>query len=156
VASQIAEVALRRKVWAKSDSYYAAVDSLAGLAREAFPKDKAQIRNLENTANSASKIADVLDFVKRQTGRRKKWRNGFGEGLLAALGKPMQADAQSIVDSVSEEIDNSGLTDEDVRRTRILLCREYIRHLSASYLYRIGVTPAAATGESDDDEWEER
>ena len=153
MASQIAEVALRRRISSKSDSYYASVDPLAELARSAFPKDKSQIRNLENIANSASRFADVLDFVKRQTGRRKPWQKGFGEGLLEALGKPLEADAAAIFDSVRQEVGDTSLGDDDLRRIRILLSREYIRHLSASYLYRIGVASArAGQGAQADDE----
>ena len=145
MASRLAEIAIRKHIASKSDIYYETVQSLGEIAWGAFGEGrKSQIRNLENVANSASGVAEILDFVKRQTGRSRptsQWRyEDFGHELLRALDGALRKDAQSIFDEVKEAIKRHELSDDDRRRIHVLLCREFIRHLSSHYLYKTGLT----------------
>jgi hypothetical protein len=151
MANHLVEVAIRAKVSARSDDYYEDTKQFGEMAREAFESgaSKAQIRNLENIANSASRVADILDFIKRQTGRQERWRrNQFGSQLLERLDKPLRSEAETIFSQVQEAQSEAAkhrlgegdqLEEDDCRRIHILLCREFIRHLSAHYLYTLGI-----------------
>jgi hypothetical protein len=145
MASHLAEIAIRKRIAARSDAYYSDTQSLGEVAWLAFgERNKSQIRNLENIANSAMRVADILDFVKRQTGRSrptKQWRfQDFGHNLLEKLDKPVRQDAQNIFDSVKRDVRDHQLGIDDQRQIHIFLCREFIRHLSANYLYKMGLT----------------
>src|SRR5205085_1771795 len=155
MANHIVEVAIRTKVSKYSDSYYEDTRRLGEIAHAAFSKGagKAQIRNLENIANSASRVADILDFVKRQTGRQKPWlRKQFGPLLLEKLDTTLRAEAETIFSEVRSAMfaqhlgESEKLQDDDQRRIHILLCREFIRHLSAHYLYALVTDSSGPTG----------
>jgi hypothetical protein len=148
MANHIVEIAIRAKVSTYSDNYYEDTKQLGEIAREAFAgrSGKSQIRNLENIANSASRVADILDFVKRQSGRQKPWlHKQFGPLLLEKLDNRLRADAEKIFSDVRSATtehqfgEGEKLHDADQRRIHILLCREFIRHLSAHYLYTLGM-----------------
>lgn len=148
MASHIAEVAIRKRVSAASDSYYEDAKVLGEAAWHAFEeKSRSQVAGLETIANSATRVADILDFIKRQTGRAKrdqKWRYGkFGENLLEKLDQRLRKDAQAIFENVQRDITSHQLHEDDQRRIHILLCREFIRHLSAHYLYSFGLSRIA-------------
>ena len=156
MANHIVEVAIRAKVSAYSDAYYEDTKQLGEIARGAFQKSgagKAQIRNLENIANSAARVADILDFVKRQSGRQKPWlHDQFGPRLLDKLDKKLRAEAETIFSEIKSMIAehkleaDAKLQDDDCRRIHILLCREFMRHLSAHYLYTLGMDAYHARG----------
>jgi len=147
MANHVVELALRRTVAAKSDLYYEATKEFGGLARIAFAagaSGKAQIRNLENIANSASRVSDILDFVKRQSGRQTRWlTHEFGPLLLKKLDNDLKADSEQVFKEVQTATSGlttsevGGLHEDDRRRIHILLCREFVRHLSAHYLYAL-------------------
>ena len=141
MASDLAEMALRKKIAAKSDSYYADTQALGDLAWHAFGEgNKSQIRNLESIANAATRVADILDFIKKQTGRsrpERRWRyRNFGPTLLEKFDGTLRKDSQIICESVKSEVTDAAIEADDQRRMHILLCREFIRHVSAHYLYK--------------------
>lgn len=140
MASHLAEITIRRAIATKSDAYYSDTQALGEIASLAFEKNKSQMRNLESIANSAVRVSDILDYVKRQTGRSrpsKQWRwQDLGHNLLKMLDETTREHAQTIVDSVRVGVKEHRLEDDDLRRVHILLCRELIRHLSIHYLYR--------------------
>lgn len=145
MASHLAETAMRKRISATSDIYYSEVQSLGSTAWHAFrDRNKSQISNLESIANSATRVADILDYVKRQTGRsrpRQLWRyQNFGENLLERLDKALRKDAQQIYEVVKGAVKDHQMEDDDQRRIHLLLCRELIRHLSAHYLYSTGLS----------------
>lgn len=140
MASRHREVVIRKRISAKSDEYYDEIKALGEIASQAFGKqNKSQISNLENVANSAVRVADVLDFIKRQTGRSKpakQWSYlGFGHKLLQKLDESIRKDAQIIVKTLEPQTSSAELETDDLRRIHILLCREFIHHLSAHYHY---------------------
>ena len=150
MATHQAEVAVRQLVSRKSDEYYTDTEGFGRLASTNFgEKSKSQIRNLENVANASMSIADILDFIKRQTGRSKQWQQeDFGRTLLERIREPLLADAEAIVEGVKATVEQHGFDADDLRRTHILLCREFIRHLSAHYSYKIGVSSRRTRGET--------
>lgn len=120
---------LRREVARVSDGYYADAEKLAErMARAGLKTD--QVRNLENVAYSTDKVSDVLDLVKRQIGRGQ-WPLDLGEAVLKAL-RNRRSEAERIAKAVDA-------ADDDLpRRAHLLLCREYVKHLAAHFVYLRG------------------
>jgi len=120
---------LRREVARVSDGYYADAEKLAEwMAREGLKTD--QVRSLENVAYSTDKVSDILDLVKRQIGRGQ-WPVNLGKAMLTALGK-RQAEGELVAKAVDA-------SDGDLpRRSHLLLCREYVKHLAAHFIYLHG------------------
>jgi len=97
-------------------------------------KDKAQMKNLENIANSSMKITDILNFIKRQTGKdkdRKNWyRNNFGPDLLDIM-EGYLAGASTSVKQNLEVTDHA-----EQMLIDLLIVREFIRQVVIHYEYR--------------------
>lgn len=148
MASHLAEIAIRRKVALKSDAYYDDAKPFGEIAEQAFGKtSKSQINSLENIANSATRVADILDFIKRQTGRSKegqRWRNDLlGKKLVDKFEQTLRRDAEELWDEISQTVPDHYLQEADQQTIHIRLCREFIRHLSAHYLYTTSIHEAA-------------
>lgn len=99
---------------------------------------KSQMKNLENITNSAHKMTDVLNFIKRQTGKAKAgdgWkRSNFGQRLLEQLEMNVERKVGPICQALAfGEGDAPGRMDIKLR-----LAREYIRQLVVHYEYRLG------------------
>lgn len=144
MASHLTQIALLKKVSLLSDDYYEDAKPLGEIAREAFGRqNKAQMSNLENIANSATRVADILDFIKRQTGRSKpgiRWlRQDFGRQLLEYLDGKLRKQAEELVGDVAAALKDPQIQTGDQQHVHILLCREFIRHLAAHYLYRLNL-----------------
>lgn len=97
--------------------------------------DKTQVRNLETLTFTTNKISDITDWLKRQVGRddkNKGWgHERIGSDLMAALAL-LRNDAERIVSQL-EPMDN----DNDLpRQIHLDLCREYVKHLVAEFLYQ--------------------
>lgn len=89
---------------------------------------RAQIRNLQQITCSATRFADIEDFVKNQMGKEDKkvsqWRN-LGDEVLEAL--------KTLRDK-SQEFDTEPSTQTAVR---LRLARGWVRAVVSQYLYRI-------------------
>jgi hypothetical protein len=124
---------LRQEVARVSDGYADAAQQLATEMERAREGTRpritpTQVRGLENVAYTTDKVSDILDLVKKQIGR-ERWPADLGQDLLDALGQ-RQAEARRIAQTVDPK-------DEDLpRRTHLLLCREFIKHLAAHFVYR--------------------
>jgi hypothetical protein len=117
---------LRQEIARISDGYADAAQELATKMEKTRLKIS-QVRGLESVAYTTDKVSDILDLVKKQIGR-ERWRAEVGEDLLDELGK-RQADARRIAQAVDRN-------DGDLpRRAHLLLCREYIKHLAAHFVY---------------------
>jgi len=87
-----------------------------------------QVRGLENVAYTTLKVSDITDYVKKQIGRRR-WPLELGEDLLAAFDR-LQPEVRRIAKDM-------GVQDKDLpRQTHLLLCREYVKHLAAHFIYQ--------------------
>src|SRR5579885_1785174 len=80
----------------EADEFYPQAAALGSHAAEALKdKHRSQLTGLENIAESAPKISDIMDYIKKQTARFPHWRHplargenaqqGFGERLRAYL-----------------------------------------------------------------------
>ena len=85
---------------------------------------RAQIRNLQQITCSATRFADIEDFVKNQMGKEARWR---------ALG-------DEVLDALKELRDKSQQLDKDpVNRMalRLRLARGWVRAVVSQYLYKV-------------------
>lgn len=88
------------------DDVYKKAEAFGRLAVEVFGRDrgKAQLRNLENIANSTLKVSDVLDYIKRQTARMKQWQDkNFGKQMLDYIQKELDAQKEKIFSELSRQ-----------------------------------------------------
>ena len=87
-----------------------------------------QIRNLQQITCSATRFADIEDFVKNQMGKEKtdepKWR-ALGSDVLDGLEQ---------LRATSQELD--GNADEQMA-LRLRLARGWVRAVVSEYLYRV-------------------
>lgn len=99
--------------------------------------DNAQIRNLENLAYTTDKVSDITDLLKKLIGRDSRgrgWANdNLGEEVIAAL-VALRAEADQIVKNIPDQL--RGAVDDDLpRRVHLDLCREFVKHLTAAFMY---------------------
>jgi hypothetical protein len=116
-----------------TDTQHQAAGELGKKLFEAFGSDKGRIstqaRNLQQMAVSATRLADIEDFVKNQMGKEKpqpgqprKWRR-VGEAVLKQLAT-LRAQAATLAN------------DEDERLLlRLHLARGWARAVIGAYLY---------------------
>jgi len=138
----MAHLAIRRAVAQASDSLFGKAEGPAEKLRDAFRKEQekgtTQIRNLENIAYSTDRLSDIYDFLKKQIGRPgelgKKWRHqGVGQELLDTLPR-LRQNARAIVKDV-KQLYPQGVDEDTERQVHLMLCREYLKHVAAHYLY---------------------
>jgi hypothetical protein len=129
----------------EADDFYPQAAELGHHAAEALQaRHRSQLTGLENIAESTCKIADILDYIKKQTARFSHWRQplarggqaqqGFGERLRACL----EQDLQQRRDVVCERLklgDSSYAEKQERRRIYLLLIRQFIRSMVAAYEY---------------------
>lgn len=104
--------------------------------------EQSQIRNLENLAYTTDKISDITDLLKKLTGRDSRgsrWaQDNIGPELITAL-EALRAEADNIVDELRDQVSGKlgGEIDPDLpRQVHLELCREFIKHLTAEFMYR--------------------
>ena len=133
----LARVAIKRTVAQASDALFEEAQGPAEKLRRAG-LDTGQIRNLENIAYSTDRLSDIYDFLKKQMGRPgdlgKKWRyQGVGQELLDTL-IGLRKQARDTVKGVPQEY-AQGVDEDTERQVHLMLCREYLKHIAAHYLY---------------------
>lgn len=91
-----------------------------------------QVRNLEQLALSARRLADVEDFVKNQMGRTgdigAKWRR-LGQRLLAQL-QTLRENAQTLIQEPEKQ------NAQTKHELRLYLLRGWVQTVVGAYLYR--------------------
>ena len=120
---------------------------------EVFSYDKTnnrintQIRNLQQITCSATRFADIEDFVKNQMGKedknRPQWRN-LGDNVLKGL-KELRDTSQELAPDDSEE--QSGLSEAGMKQMalRLRLARGWGRAVVSQYLYRVACDQMGGT-----------
>jgi hypothetical protein len=130
---------------AEEETFYGAAVSIGDHAAFALGRShRSQLTGLENIAESALKITDIFDYIKRQAARYNYWRTAvaphkevFGERLRSFL----ENDLAKIRDKTCDtylKIGNE--TDEDKqlrRRVYMLLIRQFIKQMVVEYEYRV-------------------
>lgn len=133
-AAMLIELRRRAEVFLDSDDQQQAMRRLGQKLFDVFRSDEkgrvsTQVRNLQQIAVSALRLADVEDFVKNQMGKEKvdadgkaRW-HAIGEEILNAL-KRLRDEASKIAN-------------DDVQRlqVRLYLVRGWIRTVVGAYLY---------------------
>lgn len=98
---------------------------------------KTQIRNLQQITCSATRFADIEDFVKNQMGKEKMGKQApwkaLGQEVLKQLA---QLRAQS------EEFDTDAVNQMDLR---LRLARGWVRAVVGEYLYRVALDQMGET-----------
>jgi len=124
-----------REVAEQADDFYDDAERMGRDAATSFTsRHRKQITDLEGVANSAMKVADVLNHIKNQTARRDPWRE-FGPALL----KTIQVDLKERRDNICKRLTLSSDEHEKNKQRQqvhLYLIREYVRQLAAQYEYQ--------------------
>ncbi len=120
-----------KEVGIEADKFREKTRKLGETASSAFSGQKAQMKNLENIANSALKVSDVLDHIKRQTGKSlagRKWKEDkFGEKLLKEIKDTLGGQRDHICGKLQIT------SDEQKLDVHLFLIREFIRQVVIHY-----------------------
>lgn len=119
---------------ADSKSFRDSAASLGAQATRLFA-DKSQLKKLENTGNSALKITDIYNYIKRQTGKDGKAQNWnkeqFGTSLLQKLQGVERDEGENICTLLAINVP------EDRMEVNLMLAREFIRQMVIHYEYEM-------------------
>lgn len=139
----------------QAEQFYADAIQLGDHAAFALGKrHRAQMTGLESVAESARKVSDVFDYVKRQTGRFPYWQQrvpdnasfggpsdkSFGERLKLYLEVELATRCNAIytnrlrIDSKTEAEEARSIR----RHVYLLLIRQFVREMVIQYEYRVG------------------
>ena len=97
---------IHKEVAFQLDTLYAEAEQFGKAASKSFGKErgKAQLRNLQNIANSTLKVSDVLDYIKRQTARMREWKDDhFGADLLRFMTTEINRRRDYVVQLLADE-----------------------------------------------------
>lgn len=122
---------LIRKVDRYTDERHETFTILGSRFFEEFRSDKGristQIRNLQQIAVSATRFADIEDFVKNQMGRGdENWR-ALGGDVLEQLGE-LRNQSQELTDDAADQL-----------AVRLRLARGWVRAVVGEYLYQLAL-----------------
>jgi hypothetical protein len=121
---------------AGSEDFYSKAKAKGEAAHTALKnRGKSQIRNLENIANNADKVSDLLDYVKKQTARSRPnqdWRcHNFGQELVQYIETGLQQTTGRLETGLNPPPD-----EYEHQQIRLLLLREFIRQMGTHFLYK--------------------
>ena len=125
------ELELVRAVSLAADGFYGDAKEFGQTAADRFQGEgggKSQIKSLESIANSALKVADILDYVKKQYSKHNAWRQDeFGVVLLRYLEERLGETARglNVVPPVTEAWER--------QRVHINLIRQFVTQVAAHY-----------------------
>ena len=127
----VLNTALIGKVDCYLDENHERFSALGGKFFEIFRSDKGristQVRNLQQIACSATRFADIEDFVKNQMGKGdKKWM-ALGNDVLKQLARLRKLSQ----DLTEDEYDRMAL--------RLRLARGWVQAVVSEYLYRLAL-----------------
>jgi hypothetical protein len=101
--------------------------------------ENAQLRNLENLAYTTDKISDLTDLLKKLIARDTRSRtwamDNAGQELIAAI-ESLRGKAEKIKDDETTRYEGAVVDADLVRRLHLELCREFVKHLVAEFMYR--------------------
>ena len=137
------EVLFIQKISEQADTFYSEGERFGKWAKQAFPaRDRSQMKGLENIANSSLKVSDVLDFIKKQTGKSesgKRWRakndqqQEFGKQLIAFIMGTLKNKRDLVCSLVASIAGQEAATDFELQQSYLALIREFIRQIVAHY-----------------------
>ncbi len=146
------EMQIIREVNIQAQNFYDDAIGFGNHAAYALRREhRSQLTGLENIANSALKVADILDYIKRQTARSKEsegWRQSFPqaanqrEAFGPALLRYLEEELPKKCKSIARRLGIGDQTDEDrqLRRSIYLhLIRQFVRQMVIQYEYWLTV-----------------
>lgn len=142
-------IVLNNKLIQKTDSYidenHGTFSSLGKSFFDRFGYDKgnnrisAQVRNLQQIACSATRFADIEDFVKNQMGKESQ-----SESKWRALGGDVLKQLRQLRDK-SQELDADS---SNQMALRLRLARGWVRAVVSAYLYQVALDQMSNGGTS--------
>ncbi len=132
-----------REVSVQADGFYEQAEELGAVAArvlkdEKKDKHRSQMTNLENIADNAMKVTDVVNYLKKQTAKVKKsnesWKaENLGNRLIDTLG------FGGLLEKTSGQICTtlSLNTPADKQHIHLLLIREFVRQMTAHYEWKV-------------------
>lgn len=160
------EMQIKLEVSIQAEQFYEDAIQLGDHAAYAVKKKhRTQLTGLESVAESATKVSDILDYVKRQTARLSYWRQAFSQEQQGS--QKEQAAWHSIYTGDADDkefgerlkhylehvlaekrdvlcrtkLDTAHETDEQRmllrRHVYLLLIQQFIRQLVIQYEYRL-------------------
>ncbi len=147
MSDSIIQLKIMHEVAIKAEHFYDKAETLGKLAAENMAhkeeprkeephkeekgRHRSQITGLENVANNALKVTDVLDYLKTQTARKKEWQLGqLGQKLLELVNVELRRNKEEICGRLSLEKDSyEGI------QVHLYLIREFVRQFAAQYEY---------------------
>ena len=126
---------IRKMIGLESEAMYESTGEMGTqMAKQKLQKN--QVSNLQNVAFSSNKTVDIFDYIKNQTGKdekRENWaQNKLGEKLLNQL-VGLKSKAEKIIVRLKDQ--HVEIDEFDKQRVYLELCREFIKHTAAQYLY---------------------
>jgi hypothetical protein len=143
-----------------AEQFYETAKQLGTLASHVFPekvqragrdatsepeenlnRHRSQLTGLENVAETARKVSDVLDYIKKQIARQEPWHElhesqRFGEQLKTLIETDIQQRAEQICADLLINLQNyEGQRDQ--QHISLLLIRQFIRQLVVHYEYLV-------------------
>lgn len=141
------EMQILREVNIAAENFYEDAVEHGKHAAYALTKERrSQMTGLENIADSAPKVSDILDYIKRQTARFPYWRQSFpgekpsDEAFGERLKNYLEKDLADKRNAICDMLKIGDQTDQDKtwrRYTYLLLIRQFIRQVVAEYEYRV-------------------
>lgn len=156
------EMQIKLEVSIQAEQFYDDAIQLGDHAAYAVKKKhRTQLTGLENVAESAMKVSDILDYVKRQTARLPYWRQAFvqeqqgsqkekaawhsiypGDAADKEFGERLKHYLEHVLAEKRDvlcrtKLDTGNKTDEERRQVYLLLIRQFIRQLVIQYEYRL-------------------
>lgn len=115
----------------RRDTFVGLGNDLFGRFRSDKGKISAQVRNLQQIACSATRFADIEDFVKNQMGKEKE----KGDSKWKAVGhEVLQQLSHLRIDSREMDHDH-----KNRMALRLYLARGWVRAVVGQYLYRVAL-----------------
>lgn len=98
-----------------------------------------QVRNLQQITCSATRFADIEDFVKNQMGKedkdKRQWRR-LGDSVLKGL-KELRETSQVLAPDDSTDPSELSASGTKQMALRLRLARGWVRAVVSQYLYRV-------------------
>ncbi|HEY0752692.1 MAG TPA: hypothetical protein VGD98_01840 [Ktedonobacteraceae bacterium] len=123
--------------------HYRGSGALSDKDAKMFQSHRAQLTGLENIAETTLKVADVLDYIKKQIARpdRRGWREvhegqRFGESLKNMIERDLRTDVEYICAKIHIGNDQ----EEDMRDRQYIylqLIRQLVRQVVVQYEYSV-------------------
>jgi hypothetical protein len=145
VKNQRREIKIIHEVNNQAEAFYQDSVKIGDHAAYAIRRShRSQLTGLENVAESAVKITDIFDYIKRQTARYSYWRAAFPSHTNTVFGERLrhylEDELAKVRDQACDALEIGNTSDEEKqqrRRVYLLLVRQFIRQMVIQYEYRV-------------------